>query len=97
MEVNVASFESIIRTLNEAGVRFIVVGGIAVIAHGYGRNTRDVDLVVQLEPDAINKAFSALQNAWLSSAYPDHRGSIFQSESSKRVDARQRHGGAQLP
>jgi predicted nucleotidyltransferase len=59
--MKVASFEAVIRGLNDAGVRFIVVGGIAVIAHGYGRNTRDVDLVIELEPGAIHNAFSALQ------------------------------------
>lgn len=60
--MKVASFEAVVRALNEAGVRFIVVGGIAVIAHGYGRATRDVDLVIQLQPDAIVRAFAALQN-----------------------------------
>lgn len=59
--MKVASFEAIVRALNEAGVRFIVVGGIAVIAHGYGRNTRDVDLVIQLQPGTISNAFAALQ------------------------------------
>src|SRR2546430_17440325 len=58
--MKVASFEAVVRGLNDAGVRFIVVGGIAVIAHGYGRNTRDVDLVIQLKPGAIHNAFSAL-------------------------------------
>ena len=29
-------FEAIARALTEADVRFIVVGGIAVIEHGYG-------------------------------------------------------------
>jgi len=50
--MKLASFEAIVHALNGAEVRFIVVGGIAVIAHGYGRTTRDVDLVIQLKPDA---------------------------------------------
>jgi predicted nucleotidyltransferase len=58
--MKVASFEAVVRALNEAGVRFIVVGGIAVIAHGYGRNTRDVDIVIQLQPETITNAFAAL-------------------------------------
>ena len=40
----------------------IFVGGLAVIAHGYGRTTYDVGLVIQLEPDNIHKAFAALQD-----------------------------------
>ncbi len=46
--------------MNEANVRYIVVGGLAVIAHGYLRYTKDVDLVIQLKPDNIERAFEAL-------------------------------------
>lgn len=59
--MKLTSFESIVQALNSAEVRFIVVGGIAVIAHGYGRVTRDVDLVIQLRPDSIANAFKALE------------------------------------
>jgi hypothetical protein len=55
-----ADFEAISRTLNEASVPFIVVGGIAVIEHGYGRNTIDVDLVIRLQPQTVRAAFAAL-------------------------------------
>jgi predicted nucleotidyltransferase len=58
--VRVASFEAIVRALNDAKVPFIVVGGLAVNAHGYGRDTDDVDLVVRLQPDVIRSAFGAL-------------------------------------
>jgi len=58
--MKLASFEAIVRALDAAEVRFIVVGGLAVIAHGYGRVTRDVDLVIQLQPGAIASAFKAL-------------------------------------
>jgi hypothetical protein len=58
--MKVASFEAIVRALNDAEVPFIVVGGIAVNTHGYGRVTFDVDLVINLEPEKIRWAFSAL-------------------------------------
>ncbi len=48
------------RALHEANVRFILVGGLAVIAHGYLRVTRDADIVVELMPENIEKAFRAL-------------------------------------
>ncbi len=54
------SFESVVRALNEGGVPFILVGGMAVIAHGYGRSTQDLDLVVRLVPAAVRAAFAAL-------------------------------------
>ena len=33
--MRIASFEAVVGALNEAGVPFIVVRGIAVVAHGY--------------------------------------------------------------
>jgi predicted nucleotidyltransferase len=58
--MKLASVESIVRALNDASVPFIVAGGLAVVAHGYGRQTQDLDLVVRLEPDVIRRAFRAL-------------------------------------
>ncbi len=58
--MKLASFEALVRALNEADVRFIVVGGLAVNAHGYGRQTWDVDLVIQLQAQAIRSGFRAL-------------------------------------
>jgi hypothetical protein len=58
--VKLSSVEAIARALNEAGVPFIVVGGLAVVAHGYGRQTQDLDVVVRLEDSSIHAAFRAL-------------------------------------
>lgn len=55
-----ADFHLIAAALNHAEVPFLVVGGIAVMEHGYGRNTYDVDLVIRLSPDVIGRAFEAL-------------------------------------
>ncbi len=51
-------------------MHYLVVGGLAVIAHGYGRATYDVDLVIQLDPDNIHKAFAALQSIDYHSSVP---------------------------
>jgi hypothetical protein len=59
--VKLASFESIARALNEAGVRYLIAGGLAVNAHGYLRFTKDVDFVIQLIPDNIARTFAALR------------------------------------
>ena len=48
--VEVRSVEAIIRALNEAKVQYLIVGGLAVNAHGYIRLTRDVDIVLALNP-----------------------------------------------
>ena len=46
--------------MQDANVRYLVAGGLAVNAHGYLRATGDVDLVIQLKPDNIIPAFRAL-------------------------------------
>ena len=58
--MKLASFEAIVDALERGGVRFLVAGGLAVSAHGYLRFTKDVDLVVQLLPENIKRAFHAL-------------------------------------
>lgn len=58
--VRLASFEAIVRALNDAGVRYLVAGGLAVNAHGYLRFTKDADFVIQLIPDNVMRAFAAL-------------------------------------
>lgn len=50
----------IAREFQKENIRYLIVGGVAVIVHGYGRLTHDIDLVVQLEPDNLIKAFGAL-------------------------------------
>lgn len=53
--------EAIFHALAEAEVRFLVVGGLAVMAHGYLRHTADVDLVIDLESTNLLKAMKALK------------------------------------
>ncbi len=54
------SIEAIAKALNDAHVQYIVVGGVAVNAHGFVRMTRDIDLVIQLNPQNITAALRAL-------------------------------------
>ena len=54
------SVETVFRILNEAGVHYLVVGGLAVVAHGYVRLTADVDLVLDMETENLERAVSAL-------------------------------------
>jgi hypothetical protein len=58
--MKLASFEAVVVALKDAGVRYLVAGGLAVNAHGYLRFTKDLDLVAQLVPDNIESAFTAL-------------------------------------
>jgi hypothetical protein len=58
--MEVRSIEAIIAALNSAKVEYLIVGGLAVNAHGYERLTRDVDLVIGLQPDNIIRGLRAL-------------------------------------
>ena len=58
--LKLTSFEALAAALETAGVRYLVAGGLAVAAHGYLRFTKDVDIVVRLVPDNIERTFAAL-------------------------------------
>lgn len=58
--MEVRSVEAIVKALNEAEVKYLIVGGLAVNAHGYERFTRDVDLVISLERENILRGLKAL-------------------------------------
>ncbi|MGH7336203.1 MAG: nucleotidyl transferase AbiEii/AbiGii toxin family protein [Myxococcota bacterium] len=54
------SLETIFTVLEHAGVRYLVVGGVAVVLHGHPRFTADLDLVLALDTANIRAALSAL-------------------------------------
>lgn len=68
--MRLGSFDSIVRALEDAGVRYLVAGGLAVNAHGYLRFTKDIDLVLQLAPQNILSAFAALEGIGYRPAVP---------------------------
>jgi len=54
-----ASVVAIVEALNAAGVRYLVVGGLAVVAHGHVRFTADLDLVLDMAPENLRAAMGA--------------------------------------
>lgn len=46
--------------LNDAGVRYIVIGGLAVIHYGFPRGTGDIDLLVDPSPENVERIKTAL-------------------------------------
>jgi hypothetical protein len=56
----IGEIEAILEALNRAQVRYLVVGGVAVVLHGYLRTTADLDLVIQLAPDNARRAVEVL-------------------------------------
>ena len=50
----------ICRALNEAGARYVLIGGFAVLAHGASRFTKDIDLLVDDAPENIARVKQGL-------------------------------------
>src|ERR1043166_3456532 len=55
-----ADLVALCRELNQLGARYVVVGGLAIIAAGHVRTTADVDLIVAADRENEAKIFSAL-------------------------------------
>ncbi len=53
-------FEPIFEALHRNRVRYVVVGGVAVVLHGHARLTADLDLAVDLSPPEASKAIDTL-------------------------------------
>lgn len=51
---------SLLEALNERGVRFVVIGGVAVGAHGYVRGTEDLDIVPDPDPENLKRLAGVL-------------------------------------
>ena len=63
-------FEEFFKVLNADGVRYIVVGGVAVVLHGHPRMTADIDLVIDLDPSEAKLAIRSLTGMGLRPRVP---------------------------
>jgi hypothetical protein len=50
----------ICRSLNEAAARYVLIGGFAVIIHGSGRTTKDIDFLVDTSRENVARLKAAL-------------------------------------
>lgn len=51
---------ALLEALHNEDVRFVVIGGIAVAAHGFVRGTEDLDLVPEPDADNLRRLATAL-------------------------------------
>lgn len=63
-------YDDVFRALDDAGVRYVVVGGVAVVLRGHARLTVDVDLVLDLAHDNALRAVDALLGCGLMPRLP---------------------------
>lgn len=55
------AFERLLADLNEAGVEFVLVGGLAVALCGHIRATEDVDILIHTEGGNVARLLSGLE------------------------------------
>jgi len=65
-----ALFEPVFEALEKSGARCVVVGGVAVVLHGYARMTADLDLVVDWDAPSAARALEALAGLGLKPRAP---------------------------
>lgn len=46
--------------LNDAGARYLVIGGVACVLHGYARATSDVDILIERTPENAQRVLDGL-------------------------------------
>lgn len=54
-------YEDVFLKLNDSKVRYVVVGGVALVLHGVVRLTVDLDLMVEMTQDNLKKFISAVK------------------------------------
>lgn len=60
--------QDVFASLNRYNVRYVVIGGIAVVLHGVPRATFDLDLLIDASPDNARRLIDALLAAGLGTA-----------------------------
>lgn len=53
-------FKRIVETLSDGGVDYVIIGGVALVAHGSARTTEDIDICYAREPANIAALAAAL-------------------------------------
>jgi hypothetical protein len=86
--------EPVFEVLNEAAVRYVVVGGLAIVLHGHARLTADIDLVIDLDEREAQKAVQALSSIGLIPRAPVELAGLASAES--RARWRAEHGALVL-
>lgn len=82
-------FLSLFTLLNAQRVRYVLVGGLALVLHGIDRVTADIDLALDLGTESVDKALQALLGAGLRPMLPVD-ASQFADPATRRVWREQR-------
>lgn len=59
------AYTPIFQALEESGIRYVVVGGVAVVLHGAFRSTLDLDMVIDPAPDESRRLMELFESLGL--------------------------------
>ena len=79
-------YQEVFEELNKRGVRYLVVGGVAVSLHGVPRMTYDLDLMIGLESKNVQRTWDALIALGFSPRVPITKDDL--SDDSRRKELR---------
>lgn len=57
-------FIAVLAALDKHGVDYVLIGGVAVVLHGMERLTRDVDIMVKMVPENVERLRKALHEVF---------------------------------
>jgi hypothetical protein len=77
-------YEDVFRKLEEEGVRFVVVGGVALVLHGVVRLTVDLDLMVEMSQENLTKFIAAVKALGYRPKLPVHAEEFIDPAKRKR-------------
>src|SRR5437588_323 len=77
----------ILLALTDAGVDFVVGGGVAAVLHGVERVTLDVDLALNMEPANVEKFLVAMHDLGLQPRVPVPARDLMSPEAVRRMVA----------
>ena len=56
------SYEPLLRAFSENHINYLIVGGVAVNLHGYPRFTNDLDILLTLDPENLDKMVTMMES-----------------------------------
>jgi len=83
-------YEDFLRALSEAGARYLIVGGAAVIAHGVPRFTADLDILVDTAENSLRALIAVAKQMGLRPRAPVPMEDLADAE--KRRQGREEKG-----
>jgi hypothetical protein len=69
-------YEELFRGLAAARIRYVVVGGVALVLHGVVRFTADLDLLVALDPENLEAFLAAVEDLGYKPKLPLRAGDL---------------------